>query len=132
MDNKGGTLRGAGIEIQVPENAIAPGDNTTITVHALTEGPSYNEQSEFHIISPIFHVECSPGIKFKKEIILTIEHFSWLETKSDLNDLVFLVSKRGDEEFRQSGQVESQIGSCQGKVSILHFCRFAFGKKKGK
>ena len=44
IDNKGGTLRGAGIEIQVPENAIAPGECTTIAVYASTEGPRYNKQ----------------------------------------------------------------------------------------
>ena len=131
IDNKGGTLRGAGIEIQVPKNAIAPGEYTTMTVHVSTNGPSYSEQSKFYFISPIFHVECIPDVQFKKEITLTIEHFSRLERKSDLNDLVFFVSKRG-EEFHESGPVKSQIGSCHGKVSIFHFCRFTFGKKKGK
>ena len=93
VDNNGGTLRGAGLEIQVPENAITPGECTTVTVHVSTEGPSYNKQLKIHFISPIFHVECIPDVQFKKEITLIIEHFSWLETKSDLNDLVFLVSK---------------------------------------
>ena len=131
ISSNGGTLRGAGIEIQIPKDTITPGECTTIAVYGSVEGPSYSEQSKLYFISPVFHIECIPDIQFKREITVTIEHFARLETKSDLNDLVFLVSKNG-EEFCRSGQVESQIGSNQGKVSVLHFCRFAFGKKKSK
>ena len=131
IDHKGGTLSGAGIEIQFPEGAIAPGESTTVAVYASTEGPSYIEKSKLYLISPVFDVECIPDVLFKKEIVLTIEHFSRFETDSDLNDTVFLMSKKG-EEFRQSGEVKCQIGSSHGNVSILHFCEFAVGRRNGK
>ena len=133
IDHKGGTLSGAGIEIQFPEGAIAPGESTTVEVYASTEGPSYKyfEKSKLYVISPVFDVECIPDIQFKKEVIVTVEHFSRFETDSDLNDAVFLVSKDG-EEFHQSGEVKFQIDSSHGNVGLLHFCRFAFWRKESK
>ena len=133
IDHSGGTLRGTGIEIQFPEGAIAPGESTTVAVYALTEGPSYMyiEKSKVHFISPVFDVECIPDVLFKKEIVLTIEHFSRFKTTDDVNDTIFLVSKKG-EEFHQSEEIKCQINYSQGNVSVLHFCKFAFGRKKSK
>ena len=131
IGSSGGTLRGAGIEIQVPENAIAPGECTTVLVCASTEPSSLSKQSQLNFISPIFDVECLPYVQLKKEVTLTIEHFAELETERDLDDMVFLVSKSG-EEFHQCGQVESRIGSRQAEVTVLHFCRFAVGKRNSE
>ena len=128
VDSRGGTIIGAGIEIQIPKGALKPGEHTTIAVHASIKSPSI--QSNFHLISPIFHIKCVPHIQFKRDITLTIEHFAQLKTKSDLDDIVFLISKKG-EEFHQSEQLKCHIESSHAKVNVAHFCEVTLGTKSG-
>ena len=105
-----------------------PGETCTITIHASVHGPSV--QSDIHLVSPVFHVKCVPGGHFKKEIKVIFDHFTNLETETDVNDLVLMVSSKG-EDFHPSGQVFSQVGSRQGTAYVTHFCKVACGMKSG-
>ena len=93
VDNEGGTVEGAGIKLQIPKDAIPPGETCAITVHASVHGLSV--QSNIHLVTPVFHIKCVPERQFNKEIELTIEHFTTLETQGDVDDLVYMVSKKG-------------------------------------
>ena len=128
VDNEGGTVEGAGIKLQIPKDAIPPGETCAITVHASVCGPSV--QSNIHLVTPVFHIKCVPERQFNKEIELTIEHFTNLETQGDVDDLVYMVIKKG-EDFHPSGSVTAQVGSSYGTVHVTHFCKTAYGTSKG-
>ena len=128
IDNEGGTVEGAGIKLHIPKDAIPPGETCTITVHASVHGPSV--QSNVYLVTPVFHIKCVPERQFNKEIKVTIEHFTTLETQSDVDDLVYMVSSKG-KGFHQSGQVIAQVGSRYGTIRVTHFCKTAYGTSKG-
>ena len=125
IDSRGGTVIGAGIEIQIPEGALKTGEHTKLVVYASMKCPSL--QSNFHLISPIFLIKCIPQVAFVRDITLIIEHFVRLKAN---DDIVFLVSKRG-EKFRQSESLVSRIGSSHAKVSVHHFCEVALAIEEG-
>ena len=124
VDNEGGTVEDAGIKLQIPKDAIPPRETCAITVYASVCGPSV--QSNIHLVTLVFHIKCVPERRFNKEIELTIEHFTTLETQDDVDDLVYMVSSKG-EDFSPSGPVSAEVGSSYGTVHVTHFCKFAFG-----
>ena len=67
----GGRIEGAGLEIFFPNDALPPGESSTIKVLTSTDGPT--EHYGFFSVSPIFHVKCEPYREFQKEIQVTIE-----------------------------------------------------------
>ena len=129
INNEGGTIKGAGITLQIPKDAVLPGETCTITIHASVHGASV--QSDIHLVSPVFHVKCVPDGHFKKEIKVAIDHFTNLETETDVSSLVLMVSGKS-EDFHPSGQMYSQVGSRQGTACVTHFCKVACGMKSGK
>ena len=126
IGNKGGTIKSTGITLQIPKDAVLPGETCTITIYASVHGPSV--QSDIHLVSPVFHVKCVPDGHFKKEIKVIFDHFTNLETETDVSSLVLMVSSKG-EDFHPSGQVFSQVGSRQGTAYVTHFCKVAYATK---
>ena len=130
IGNKGGKIKGAGIELFFPNDALPPGESSTITVFASTDGPT--KHSALFSVSPIFHVKCEPYREFKKEVEVTIEHFTKLEVEDDVKNLVFMVSKQGKAFHCAAGKVVTEVGSRYGTVKVTHFCRVGLSTTGGK
>ena len=129
INKEGGRIKGEGIELFFPSDALPPGQRSTVTVFAFTDGPT--EHSGLFSVSPIFHVKCEPYREFQREVQVTIEHFTKLEVEDDIDNLVFMVSKN-DEEFHPAvGRVVTEVGSRYGTVMVNHFSRFGFFKRRG-
>ena len=126
VGNEGGTIEGAGIKISVPKDALPPGETSTVKIFASFNKPVL--QSDLVLVSPLFRGTCSPYREALKEIEVTIEHFTTLETESDVDDLVFMVSKKG-EAFHPVGQVTSEVKSSHGTVKVTHFCSFGLCRR---
>ena len=130
IDKEGGRIKGEGIELFFPNDALPPGQTSTIKIFASTDGPT--EHSSLFSVSPIFHVKCEPYREFQKEVQVTIEHFTKLEVEEDIENLVFMVSRKDEEEFSPAaGRVVAELGSRFGTVKVNHFSRFGFFKRRG-
>ena len=122
-------IKGEGIELVFPNDALPPGERSTITVLASVDGPT--EHSGFFSVSPIFHVKCEPYREFQKEVQVIIEHYTKLEVESDIENLVFMISKNNEEFYPAASRVVTEVGSRYGAVMVNHFSRFGFFKKRG-
>ena len=129
VGSEGGTIEGAGIELHFPKDAFAPGESSTITVHASTDGPI--KEADLFSVTPLFHVKCSPYGEFQKEVEVVIEHFTKLENENDVDNLVLMISKHGGELIPAAGPVIAQVGSTFGSVKVNHFSRFGLFKRTG-
>ena len=130
MNKEGGKIKGAGIELIFPNDALPPGEKLTLKISASVAGPT--EHSGLFSVSPIFHVRCEHYRVFQREVQVTIEHFTKLETEDDISDLVFMVSRNGEEEFYPAaGRVMTEVGSRYGTIMVNHFSRFGLFKRRG-
>ena len=129
IDKEGGLIKGDGIELLFPNDALPTGERSTITVLVSVDGPT--EHSALFSVSPIFHVKCEPYREFQKEVQVTIEHFTKLEVKDDIDNLVFMVSKKDEAFYSAAGRVMTELGSRYGTVRVKNFSRFGFFKRKG-
>ena len=130
IDKEGGRIKGEGIELFFPHDALPLGETSTIKIYASTDGPT--EHSGMFSVSPIFRVKCKPYRVFQKSLQITIEHFTKLEVEDDIDNLVFMVSKKDEEFYPTAARVMTEVGSRYGTVDVNHFSRFGFFKRRGK
>ena len=130
IGKEGGRIKSAGIELSFPNDALPQGEFSTIKIFASVDGPTMH--SGLFSVSPIFHVKCEPYREFQKEVQVTIEHFTKLEVEEDIDNLVFMVSKKGKGFHPAAGRVITELGSRYGTVKINHFCRVGLFTTEGK
>lgn len=136
VDSNGGTVIGEGIQLDIPENAIVPGDSVHIALQGCLGGP-FLLPSDITLASPVYRI--APPCAFRCEVVLTIEHFAELESAEDCKDIVFITSptkpkihKSAQWKFRVCDQarLECELRGRKVKLHLRHFCLGAVGRRK--
>ena len=141
VDDKGGTVIGEGIQLDIPENAIVSGDSVDIALQGCLGGP-FLLPSGITLVSPVYRI--APPCVFRQEVVLTIEHFAQLELARDCEEMVFITSPtkpkirqkaaQAQWKFRISehARLECELRSQKAKLHLRHFCLGAIGRRKRK
>jgi hypothetical protein len=134
LGNKGGIIRGEGIQLRIPPNAIGPRQNsrTTISLRACIDGP-FQLPNDVHLASPVFLVTCAPFVNFHREVTLTLHHFVQLTSREECERMVFLTSPQTpavDKHWRF--EISETQPLCfqnftYGEVEVTHFSFVCFG-----
>ena len=132
---KGATLKGEGIQLKVPRNAIKKGKPVDVCLQACTSGP-FSPPDGVELVSPVYLVSCTPRCIFEREVTLIMEHFVRLQSYEQCNDVVLLTSsEERSRAYDQDGwqfEVADQRPKCSpyttyGEVELTHFCFLCFG-----
>lgn len=91
VGHRGATIRGEGVQLRVPLNAIKKGCTTNISVQGCLNGP-FKLPENVELISPIFLIICEPYLDFQHDATLTIHHFANLQSQEECNKVVLLTS----------------------------------------
>ena len=134
------TLNGMGIRMSIPEDSLSDGEEpVTLLVHPCFTGP-FELPDDFESASPAYLIKPSRRVKFKRDVIVKINHYARLESEEDCEDMVFL-SASTTPEFRESGpvyvfkEIEGAMGMFNpgylcGNITLRHFCLIKAGKRK--
>ena len=136
VDCNGGTIVGEGIELNVPENAIQPGDSVEIELQGCLGGP-FKFPNGITPVSPVYRI--APPFVFHREVTLKIEHFAVLESPDDCEDIVFISSPTKPKirkhketpcwKFRIYSHPECASRGRYGIIRLTHFCFGALGRQ---
>jgi hypothetical protein len=91
VGNKGGVIRGEGIQLRIPPKATGRQRSRTISLRACIDGP-FQLPEDVHLASPVFLVTCTPSGNFDREVTLTLHHFVQLTSHEECERMVFLTS----------------------------------------
>jgi hypothetical protein len=112
---------GIGFSLDVPRHAVPYGDLVKISVCAFMNGPIILPAG-LELVSPVYFIETTPEIVFKKDLELSLNHWARLEEGTKLSFVFapFNTQTEGPNEFR----VEESGKFCQhsGTTCIRHFC----------
>lgn len=136
VDSKGTTIKGEGIQLKIPENAIEPGKLVDIAIQGCIDGP-FVLPDDIVLVSPVYLF--TPSHEFLEDVTLTIEHYAELESDEDCGDVYFITSptkpeiqKDGEEEVHWEFSVYAQPDCTprgqHAKLYLRHFCLGALAK----
>jgi hypothetical protein len=132
VGNKGGVIRGEGIQLRIPPKATGRQRSRTISLRACIDGP-FQLPEDVHLASPIFLVTCTPSGNFDREVTLTLHHFVQLTSHEECERMVFLTSPQTpviDKHWRF--EISETQPLCfqnftYGEVEVTHFSFVCFG-----
>ena len=137
VDSRGAIIKGEGIKLQIPQNAVRAGKTVDIMIQACLDGP-FVLQDETVLVSPVYLF--APPYDFEDDVTLTIEHFAELESDEDCDDVYFVTSPtkpkrakhRKEEkvywEFSVYAQPQCSPKSQHGTLHLRHFCLGALAR----
>ena len=137
VDSRGAIIKGEGIKLKIPQNAVRAGESVDIMIQGCLDGP-FVLPDETVLVSPVYLF--APPYDFEDDITLTIEHFAKLESDEDCDDVYFVTSptepkraKHGKEEeayweFCVYAQPTCIPKSQHGTLHLRHFCLGALAR----
>ena len=135
VGHKGSTIRGEGVQLRIPPNAIKRGTSLDISLHGCISGP-FSLPENTQLASPVFLVTCTPPYQFQREVTLTMHHFVQLQNREQCRDMVLLSSpqmKMEDEDFAYwkfsfcDQRLQCFPHTSYGEVELTHFSFLCFG-----
>jgi hypothetical protein len=135
VGHKGTTIRGEGVQLRIPPNAIEGGTLLDISLQGCISGP-FSLPEGIQLASPVFLVTCTPPYQFQRELTLTIHHFVLLQNHEQCKDMVLLTSPEIKVEDKDYIYWEfhfcDQLLKCfphasYGEVELSHFSFLCFG-----
>lgn len=136
VGNDGATIKGEGIQLEVPKNALVPGDSIEIELHGCLGGP-FILPEDVVLVSPVYRL--APPCAFREDVVLTIEHFGVLESPEDCDEIVFITSptkpRIRDQAYWKfcvynKVQLKCEIGSRYVNLLLRHFCLGGVARRK--
>ena len=138
IGDRGGVIRGEGIQLRIPPNAIGRHKSRTISLRACIDGP-FQLPEGVHLASPVFLVTCTPSGNFYREVTLTVHHFVRLTTHEECEMMVLLTSPQTPTRDKRGQHWRFEISDKQprcfenlthGEVDVTHFSLMCFGKPR--
>ena len=135
IGKKGGVIRGEGIQLRVPPNAIGRQQSRTISLRACIDGP-FQLPEDVHLASPVFLVTCTPHYDFQREVALTLHHFVQLISCEECDMMVLLTSPQTPTRDKHGSHWRFEVSDKQprcfqnitfGEVELTHFSFVCFG-----
>lgn len=135
IGSKGGVIRGEGIQLRVPPNAIGRGKSRKISLRACIDGP-FQLPEDVHLASPVFLVTCTSHGNLQRETTLTLHHFIQLTSHKECDMMVLLTSPqtptRDEHGTCWRFEISDKQPRCfqnftQGEVAVTHFSFMCFG-----
>ena len=136
VSHRGSIIRGEGVQLRIPPNAIKREICLTVSVQGCISGP-FSLPENTQLASPVFLVKCTPQCTFQRQITVTLQHFIHLQSHEQCRNMVLLTSPykqlRGDDEdyvfsiSEQQPQCFPHIS--YGEVELTHFSFLCFGMR---
>ena len=135
VGHKGSTIRGEGVELRIPPNAIKRGTSLDISLLGCISGP-FSLPENTQLASPVFLLTCTPQYQFQREVTLTIHHFVLLQNRQQCKDMVLLTSPQMKVEDKDhiywkfsfcDQQLQCFPHTSYGEVELTHFSFLCFG-----
>ena len=127
----GGNIKGEGIHLSIPRGAIHTDDSPMISLRACIAGPFFLPEG-FQFVSPVYLIQ--PHYVFNKNVTLSLEVFSKLDSEEDCSHLIFVTSSSRHDTVEKGKRWTFQLH--EGKLScdvekktvtteFKHFCQVA-------
>ena len=128
LAHDGGEIRGEGICLSIPPGAIGTNDFLKISLKACIGGPFYLPEG-LQFVSPVYLIQ--PHYIFHKNVTLSLEVFSALDSEEDRTRLVFVTSSYKQDADDKRARL--MFKSCEGELGfdmekkiatmeMKHFC----------
>ena len=83
----GANLKGEGIYLIIPQNAIRTNDCVTVSLQACISGP-FELSDDLELVSPVFLI--SLNYPFQSELTVIVKHFACIQKLSETEDVIFV------------------------------------------
>ena len=118
-------LSDIGFSLEVPQHAIPYGDPVKISICALMKCP-FTLPAGLELVSPVCFVTVTPDIVFTKEVALSLDHWSRLDTDTNLVFVFAPFDRKNPQTPLQFEAHEDGIFSQHcGTILTRHFCGLA-------
>ena len=135
---RGATIRGEGVQLRIPPNAIKKGCTMCVSIQGCLNGP-FKLPDNVELISPIFLITCEPHLDFQHNTTLTIHHFANLHSYDECKETILLTSPQiptvDEDRHVWKFHVGDQRPHCfpkftHGEVLLRHFSFECFGIRR--
>ena len=125
---------GPGITLTIPENLLSPEEEpVTLLIHPCFCG-AFELPDDYESASPAYLIKPSRRVKFQKNVAVKIQHYAYLESEKDCDNMAFLSASTAPELrgsrpvyvfkkiLRVGAKEMFRPGSQEGEITLRHFC----------